>query len=78
MNHQSDKSISEEHAQGESTHRVTRNRSLPPQPRYLLVAWILLLLLGAFSSSGRSPTCWQTCGLAFRLTTWMHFVRYRA
>jgi hypothetical protein len=47
MNRQSDKSVPEEQAQGASTHRVTRNRSLPPQPRYLLVAWILLLLLGA-------------------------------
>jgi hypothetical protein len=32
----------------ETETRVGQNRSLAPQPRYLLVAWILLLLLGAF------------------------------
>jgi len=32
----------------ETKNRVVQNRSLTPQPRYLLVAWILLLLLGAF------------------------------
>ena len=38
---------SDEQAQGESAKHVPSNRSLPSQPRYLLVAWILLLLLGA-------------------------------
>ncbi len=47
MNRQSDKSISDEQTPVESVNQVTRKRSLPPQPRYLLVAWILLLLLGA-------------------------------
>jgi hypothetical protein len=47
MNRQSDKSISEGRAQDEFVHQMTGNRSLPPQPRYLLVSWILLLLLGA-------------------------------
>ena len=47
MNRQLDKSRSEDQAQGESANQMTRNRSLPSQPRYQLVAWILLLLLGA-------------------------------
>src|SRR5260370_19571690 len=38
---------SDEQAQGESANHVTSNRSLPSQPRSLLVAWVLLLLLGA-------------------------------
>jgi len=42
MKRQSDKQ-----AQGEAANQVTSNCSLPSQPRYLLVAWILLLLLGA-------------------------------
>ena len=47
MNRQSDKSVSEEQTQGAPANQVTRNHTLAPQPRYLLVAWILLLLLGA-------------------------------
>ena len=35
-------------ARREPTNRVTQNRSLTSQPRYLRMAWILLLLLGAF------------------------------
>ena len=38
---------SDEQASGESANQMTLNRFLPSQPRYLLVAWILLLLLGA-------------------------------
>jgi hypothetical protein len=48
MNRQSDESVSEDMARRESVTRATRNRSFPKQPGYLLVAWILLLLLGAF------------------------------
>ena len=47
MNRQPDEKASEDLARGEPPNRVTRNRSLPSQPRYLLIAWILLLLLGA-------------------------------
>ncbi len=43
----SDKIISEDTAPGESENRVGQNRSPTKQPRYLLVAWVLLLLLGA-------------------------------
>jgi hypothetical protein len=46
MNRQSDEKGSADLAQGEPTNRVAQNRTLPSQPRYLLVAWILLLLLG--------------------------------
>ncbi len=47
MNRRSHTRSGEEQAPGESVNQVTRKRSVPPQPRYLLVAWILLLLLGA-------------------------------
>lgn len=47
MNRQSDESIAEDPARREPANRVAQNGSSPPQPRYLLVAWILLLLLGA-------------------------------
>ena len=43
-----DERVSDEQPQGESANHVTSKRSLPSQPRYLLVAWILLQLLGAF------------------------------
>lgn len=38
----------EEMARREPENRVARHRPLPSQPRYLLVAWLLLLLLGLF------------------------------
>jgi hypothetical protein len=47
MNRQSDEKGSPDLAQREPTSHLAQNRSLPPQPRSLLVAWILLLLLGA-------------------------------
>jgi hypothetical protein len=47
MNRQSDESVSEDLARCEPATHIAQNRSLPSQPRYLLVAWILLLLLGA-------------------------------
>ncbi len=47
MNRRSDTSSGEGQVPGESVNQVTRKRSVPSQPRYLLVAWILLLLLGA-------------------------------
>ncbi|MDQ2718091.1 MAG: hypothetical protein M3Z08_24615 [Chloroflexota bacterium] len=46
MNRQSHERDAEEVARRESEKRVAQQRSLPSQPRYLLVAWILLLLLG--------------------------------
>jgi hypothetical protein len=48
MNRQSNESVPENMARRQSANRVVQNRSFPKQPRYLLVAWILLLLLGAF------------------------------
>ena len=48
MNRQSNESISEDPTRRESANRVARNHSLPSQPRYLLVAWILLLLGALF------------------------------
>ena len=48
MNRRPDESVSENMARREPANRVSQNRSFPRQPRYLLVAWILLLLLGAF------------------------------
>lgn len=48
MNDPSDTSVSHAQAQEVSAQAETRNRSLPPQSRFHLVAWILLLLLGAF------------------------------
>lgn len=47
MNRQSDEKRSANLAQGEPTNQVVQKRTLLSQPRYLLVAWILLLLLGA-------------------------------
>lgn len=47
MNRQSDEKRSADLAQGEPAKRGGQNRVLPSQPVYLLVAWILLLLLGA-------------------------------
>ena len=48
MNRRSDESVSEDMARREPANRVAQNRSSAKQPRALLVAWILLLLLGAF------------------------------
>lgn len=48
MNRQPDEKGPAELAQRESANRVARNGSLLTQPRFLLVTWILLLLLGAF------------------------------
>src|ERR1700731_104288 len=47
MSHQSNESIAEGRGTRESAARFADNRSQAKQPRYLLVAWILLLLLGA-------------------------------
>jgi hypothetical protein len=46
MNDQSDTKKAAEQVPGESERQVRWNSSVPSQPRYLLVAWILLLLLG--------------------------------
>lgn len=43
MKYQPDQAVSEG-----TTPQIAQNRFLSPQSRYLLVAWILLLLLGAF------------------------------
>lgn len=48
MNRQSDESKPEDMAGREPANRVARKHPLNSQPRYLLVAWILLLLLGVF------------------------------
>src|SRR5689334_12441076 len=48
MKRRSDESVSEDMAPREPGRRVAHNRSLTRQPRYLQVAWILLLLLGTF------------------------------
>lgn len=47
MNRQLNEQGSPDLAQDEPTNRGVQNRTLPSQSRYLLVAWILLLLLGA-------------------------------
>lgn len=46
MNHKSDESASEDIARRELENRRTQNPTHVKQPRYLFVAWILLLLLG--------------------------------
>lgn len=46
MERRSDEIVTEEMTSGKTGNRVTHNRSLARQPRYLLVSWILLLLLG--------------------------------
>jgi hypothetical protein len=48
MDHQPNASVSEDMAQRESANQATQNHIAPKQPGYLLGAWILLLLLGAF------------------------------
>lgn len=48
MNRQSEKNVSEERTTPEPATQVPQNRSPLKQPRYLLVAWILLLFLGSF------------------------------
>jgi hypothetical protein len=48
MNRQSDSNSSNDMTTSESAKRVAQNHFSPRQPLYLLVAWILLLLLGAF------------------------------
>ena len=47
MNRRSDENVSADLAQRGSANQAAQNRILPSQPRSLLVAWILLLLLGA-------------------------------
>ena len=46
MSRKSDESVSEDMARRSPENRVAQNLSYTKQPRYLLVAWILLLLLG--------------------------------
>ncbi len=46
MNRQSDTKKAAEQVPDESERQLRLNNSVPSQPRYLLVAWILLLLLG--------------------------------
>ncbi len=46
MDHQSN--VSEDMTQRKATNQVPQNHIAPKQPGYLRVAWILLLLLGAF------------------------------
>lgn len=48
MDHQPPMNASEDMARREPTHQVSRNHIAPKQPGSLRVAWILLLLLGAF------------------------------
>lgn len=48
MNRQPEENISEEMARREPENRGAQSPSHAKQPRYLFVAWILLLLLGAF------------------------------
>lgn len=48
MDHQSDASVSKDLAQRESASQIPQRHIAPKQPGYLRVAWILLLLLGAF------------------------------
>ena len=48
MERRPDESVSEDVAQHEPTNQVTQNNITSKQPSYLLVAWLLLLLLGAF------------------------------
>src|SRR5258708_10040822 len=48
MDPQPNASVSEDMARREPANQVTQNHVVPKQPGYLLVAWILLLLLGAF------------------------------
>src|SRR6266567_5435620 len=48
MDRQPNASVSEDMARRESANQGTQNHIAPKQPGYLLVAWILLLLLGAF------------------------------
>lgn len=47
MSSRSEENISEVITSG-PTDQMVHNRALPSQPRYLLAAWILLLVLGAF------------------------------
>ena len=47
MNRQPDESVPEDLARDEPAHQAVQNSARPAQPRYLFVAWILLLLLGA-------------------------------
>ncbi|HLZ60749.1 MAG TPA: hypothetical protein VKR06_27695 [Ktedonosporobacter sp.] len=48
MDPQPNASVSEDIARREPANQVTQNHIVPKQPGYLLLAWILLLLLGAF------------------------------
>ncbi len=48
MNKKSDETVSEEQSLRDPAQQVVQSRSHVRQPRYLLVAWILLLVLGAF------------------------------
>ena len=48
MNHTPEENVSIDKTQYEPESRVAQNSSHNKQPRYLFVAWILLLLLGAF------------------------------
>jgi hypothetical protein len=48
MKRRPDESGSEERARRESAYQGAQNHISPKQPGYLLVAWMLLLLLGAF------------------------------
>ncbi len=48
MKRRPDESASEDMIQHEPANKVIQNRTSSKQPVYLLIAWILLLLLGAF------------------------------
>jgi hypothetical protein len=48
MDDQPHASVSEDMTQHEATNQTTQNHLVPKQPGYLRVAWILLLLVGAF------------------------------
>ncbi len=48
MNRRPDEPIPEETVHIEPTNQIAQCHPAPKQPRYLFVAWILLLLLGAF------------------------------
>jgi len=48
MDYQPNTSMSEDMTQHEATNQITQKHLVPKQPAYLRVAWLLLLLLGAF------------------------------
>ena len=77
MNRQLNEQGSPDLAQDEPTNRGVQNRTLSSQSRYLLVAWILLLLLGALFLFGALSDLLADARAGL-LTTWTPSVRLRA